>query len=82
VAQLLNVVPDLQSVKSPIAYPVFGRALLMSPIYGKYLDHAHIDNWTEFAVGACSCQVKEQNPGVDLLVTADWDASLGANRQN
>jgi len=73
VAQLLNVVPDLQSVKSPIAYPVFGRALTMQPIYGQKFKDSSIDIRTEFASGACSCQVKDQNPGVDLLVTADWD---------
>jgi len=81
VAQLTNVAPDLLSIKSPIAYPVFGRALVMAPIYGKNLDVAHIDNWTEFAVGACSCRVKDQNPGIDLLVSADWDNLLGAVRK-
>jgi hypothetical protein len=80
VAQLLNVVPDLQAVRSPIIYPVFGRALLLAPLFGKNLNEAHIDNWTQFAVGACSCQVKELNPGYDLLVSADWDKFLGAVR--
>jgi hypothetical protein len=78
VAQLLNVFPDLLSVKSPIAYPVFGRGLVMAPIYGIKLNEVHIDSWTEFAVGACSCTVKAQNPGIELLVSADWDNFLGA----
>jgi hypothetical protein len=29
----------------------------------------------EFISGACSCTVKEQNPGVDLLMRHDWDAA-------
>jgi hypothetical protein len=31
---------------------------------------------TEFLCGACSCQVKEQNPGFDLLLTTDWNRAL------
>ena len=26
-----------------------------------------------FLIGKCSCQVKDLNPGVDLLMAADWD---------
>ena len=26
-----------------------------------------------FLSGACSCEIKNQNPGVDLLVSAPWD---------
>ncbi len=29
-----------------------------------------------FVTGACSCQVKEQNPGFDLLLNADWNKLL------
>lgn len=81
VAQLLNVIPDLHAIKTPMAYPVFGRALMMAPLYGENLTNAHIDRWTEYAAGACSCQVKDQNPGFDLLVTADWDHFLGTVQQ-
>src|SRR5207244_3277857 len=28
---------------------------------------------TEFLCRDCSCQVKELNPGVDLLIAADWN---------
>ena len=27
-------------------------------------------------VGACSCEIKELNPGFDLLLAADWDVLL------
>jgi hypothetical protein len=27
-------------------------------------------------IGACSCEVKRQHPGVDLLTSTDWDAAL------
>jgi len=82
VAQLVNLMPELLSVKSPIAYPVFGRALVMQPIYGKKFNDLNIDVRTQFAAGACSCQVKDQNPGVDLLVAADWDSLFESVNKN
>jgi hypothetical protein len=30
----------------------------------------------EFLNGPCSCELKELNPGMDLLITADWDRAL------
>ena len=35
-----------------------------------------MEDLTLFLSGACSCQVKEQNPGFDLLLSADWNAEL------
>ena len=32
-----------------------------------------------FLIGKCSCQVKEQNPGVDLLMKADWTSAAKAS---
>jgi hypothetical protein len=29
-----------------------------------------------FLVGECSCEVKAQNPGIDLLVPIDWDSFI------
>ncbi|MFT5104551.1 MAG: hypothetical protein ACI9UA_000166, partial [Pseudoalteromonas tetraodonis] len=34
-----------------------------------------------FLTGACSCQVKAQNPGWDLLLSADWEKGLLAADQ-
>jgi hypothetical protein len=30
----------------------------------------------EFLNGPCSCELKELNPGMDLLIAADWDRAL------
>ena len=35
-----------------------------------------IHDLTEFLCGACSCQVKEQNPGFDLLLSTNWAEAL------
>ena len=35
-----------------------------------------IDRAATFLIGKCSCEVKEKNPGADLLLAADWDAAV------
>ena len=39
---------------------------------GKGIAAETIEEAATFLIGKCSCQVKEQNPGIDLLFTADW----------
>ncbi len=52
--------------------PVFGRGrVLTSQATSEWTDEL-IDSVTFFLTGPCSCQVKEMNPGTDLLVCADW----------
>jgi hypothetical protein len=33
-----------------------------------------------FLVGSCSCEVKELNPGLDLLMAANWNEAVEGNR--
>jgi hypothetical protein len=35
-----------------------------------------IEDISRYLSGPCSCQVKEQNPGFDLLLAVDWEARL------
>ena len=77
-AQLLHLEKNLAKIKSPMAFAVFGRGRILSPIYGKDFSDGNIDQICLFAVGSCSCEVKSMNPGVDLLLNADWDTLLQA----
>jgi hypothetical protein len=40
---------------------------------GEGISDANIYAACSFLVGWCSCQIKAQNPGVDLLMLADWN---------
>ena len=73
---LLSLDKELAAEKTLIAFPVFGRGRLLCAIRQKELTHEAITEVAEFITGACSCQVKELNPGTDLLLAADWDALL------
>jgi hypothetical protein len=66
---------DLKDTEEPILFTVYGRGRALFSCLG---DGIHEDNLLqdiEFITGACSCTVKEQNPGVDLLVQYDWEAA-------
>ena len=66
----------------PLLVPVFGRGRALEVIPAGDLSPRLIEQLTVFLCGACSCQVKEQNPGFDLLIDADWDGELFGDEEN
>jgi hypothetical protein len=62
--------------KQPLVVPVFGRGRALEVIPANQLDAKLFEELTMFLCGACSCQVKESNPGFDLLLSADWNREL------
>ncbi len=85
VDSLLSIEPDLRQskyAKSPMVFAVYGRGRAMPPYLDKGITAENLAECVTFLTGPCSCMVKEQNPGVDLLVRRDWDAvaeALAAN---
>jgi hypothetical protein len=59
-----------------LVIPVFGRGRALEVIPGSDLHPRLLEELTAFLSGACSCQVKEQNPGFDLLFSVDWNTEL------
>jgi hypothetical protein len=49
------------------------------PLIGAGITAKNIHDSAEFLVGPCSCEVKELNPGFDLLLSTDWDKHLTAD---
>lgn len=76
VGMLLQSEPDLPERTDAMAFPVFGRGRAMLGLVGKGITAANIRDSAAFLVGACSCQIKEQNPGFDLLLAGAWDSLL------
>lgn len=74
-AMLLNVEPDLGDfTDQPMVFAIFGRGRALEPLIGAGISQANIIEAASYLCGACSCEIKEQNPGMDLLLTADWSA--------
>ena len=74
---LLASEPDLEDLKQPMAFPVIGRGRVLYALVGKGIFQDTIAIASRFVVGPCSCQVKDQNPGFDLLMNVDWDEKIG-----
>jgi hypothetical protein len=56
----------------PRAYLIFGRGRAIGPLYGGELNEKSIADAASFLSGPCLCEIKEQNPGMDLLLNANW----------
>jgi len=75
-ASLINSEDDLKDIHEPMTFPVFGRGRALPALVGKGINAHMIDEASAFLSGPCSCQVKRQNPGFDLLTSVDWDQLL------
>ena len=71
---------DLAELNEPMAFPVLGRGRVLYALVGKGINELTIGEASRFIIGPCSCQVKSQNPGFDLLMSGDWDASIGKTK--
>jgi hypothetical protein len=76
VGQLTGFQSEAAAAGQPLIVPVFGRGRALEVIPGSELSEELVHDLTEFLCGACSCQVKEQNPGFDLLLTTNWNKAL------
>ncbi len=70
---LLAVESDLPELSGPMVFGVYGRARALPPYVAAGITRDNLQDCIEFVTGACSCTVKEENPGVDLLLTYNWD---------
>jgi hypothetical protein len=78
VRMLLGSEQDLAAFADPIAFPVFGRGRVLYALVGKGITEENVSEAVGFLVGPCSCQIKELNPGADLLITAAWEDGMTA----
>jgi len=60
----------------PVAFPIYGRGRALAGFVGDEIESENIEDACAFMVGRCSCQVKNLNPGTDMMFSVDWDAAL------
>jgi hypothetical protein len=76
VESLLSMEQDLKDeefANQPMMFVVFGRGRGLPPCVGKGINRDNLLDCVDFVTGACSCTVKDQNPGMDLLISMDWN---------
>jgi hypothetical protein len=74
---LLKSEPDLGRYDEPMAFPVFGRGRSLYALVGEGIQEKNIREACESMLAWCSCEIKAQNPGTDLLISADWSRPYG-----
>jgi hypothetical protein len=77
-AALAGPQSGLASTDKPWFAAVFGRGRVLGAWPAADFGAEQIDEICIFLSGACSCQVKRQNPGWDLLLKIDWEERLRA----
>jgi hypothetical protein len=74
---LLKSEPDLDKyADEPIVFPTFGRGRALFALVGEGINVDNLQEAIAFITGPCGCEVKMLNPGVDLLMAENWDASV------
>ncbi|MCB1225539.1 MAG: hypothetical protein KDK99_06990 [Verrucomicrobiales bacterium] len=58
------------------AAAVFGRGRVLAALPLVQLDDPTLEDACMFLTGRCSCQVKNQNPGWDVVMDLDWQREL------
>ncbi len=74
---LLGTERDLWDYDVPIAFPLFGRGRILYALVGDGINKSMLFKACSAVTGWCSCIVKDDNPGTDLLLAADWNSGLG-----
>jgi hypothetical protein len=72
-SQLLNVEDDLGGIQEPMLFGIFGRFKALEPLLGKGISEENIGLMIDYFTAECSCLIKDDLPGVDILFTDKWD---------
>jgi hypothetical protein len=72
VESLMHVESELAERTDPMVFLIYGRGRAHLPSVGKGIAADELAAQARFILGACSCTVKRENPGLDLLIRADW----------
>jgi len=75
---LMLTEPDLLDYDEPMAFPIFGRGRALYALIGNGIVYDTIEEACIYMSGRCSCIVKDDNPGTDLLLAADWETVAAA----
>lgn len=73
IAMMLGSEPDLPFyAEEPMVFPIFGQGRLLYALIGDGINRETMETAGQFLVGPCSCQIKDDNPGLDLMMPIVW----------
>lgn len=68
--------PLVRGSPGPLLVPIFGRGRMLEPLPASLLNQQTVTMASQYLCGECSCELKGENPGADLLLHADWETIL------
>jgi hypothetical protein len=78
ISMLLNVESDLIDINEPMLFGVFGRLRVLEPLLAKGISSENINLMIDFLTADCSCVIKDDLPGINILYVGTWDNPLPA----
>lgn len=78
VSMLLNVESDLKDINEPMLFGIFARFKALEPLVAKGISEENINLMIDFLTADCSCLIKDNMPGTDILYTNNWENPLPA----
>lgn len=69
---------EIDPAQTSFAAAVFGRGRVLGAWPLEQLDDRTLEDVNMFLIGRCSCRMKSENPGWDVLLNVDWEKELGA----
>ena len=70
---LLNVEDDLKDIQEPMLFGIFGRFKALEPLLGGGISGENINLMIDYFTAECSCLIKDDLPGTDILFRDQWD---------
>lgn len=78
VSMLLNVEDDLKTIDEPMLFGIFGRFKALEPLLAGGISEENIRLMIDFLTADCSCLIKDDLPGTDILFTDNWENPTAA----
>ena len=73
VSLLLNVEDDLKGINEPMLFGIFGRFRALEPLLAGGITEENVGLMIDFLSADCSCLIKDDLPGTDILCTNNWE---------
>jgi hypothetical protein len=70
---LLNVEDDLKDIPEPMLFGIFGKFKALEPLLGRGISEENIKLMIDYFTAECSCLIKDDLPGTDILFTNQWE---------
>lgn len=70
---LLNVEDDLKDIMEPMLFGIFGKFKALEPLLAGGITEENIGYLIDYVTAECSCLIKDDLPGTDILFDGDWE---------